>query len=697
MTARPAARAKSAKPAFRRLAASAEVFELGKDSVLVRSGDVLLQLRGAHIARFMTVLSEVAVDELCGIYGETRTRKLLARLARAGLLSDDSSAPAPEPDAGPPVCAHPVVAGSITIHDPLALGADLLAYELRRRDTAAGAARSLHVVIVDTFVGGDRVAADVPGGAEWLALRRDAAGVWISPRFARGAAPCWPCFARRLISQDDVLALAVRSASGRRALHVRRSSAAFSVDIARCAAEFVDALCRDAAGLTAPAALVRLDAERGTREIHPARSWPDCTACRRAKRQRAFAVAARGSARGSALAETVRERLGHLVDPITGIVAEIDGRRAAAPGFVQVAITRYADPTNGRSSPLAVESGSGRVITAAARARTAFGAAEDGEDARAIAILEALERYCALYRGDEPVVLETRANLGASAIDTEDAEPGDAETPIAWTSAATLSAQPVFVPAAACYGYFAGAGMRRQPYSNNGNAIAFTRDDAIVRGFLEVVERDAVALWWYNRLNRPTVDIHAFLDPFAERCEARIHSANRNLHVFDLAHDFGIPVFAAMSTSSPADPPSFGFGAHFDPGAALRKALTELGQALCFAADERGRWNGFDWASEQFLCAGAGHARRATGHAPFLRPPTIEDCRSAAAAAGLPTFVKDLTRADVGIPAVKVIVPSALHPGTGRRSGRLVELPVKLGWLDRSRSAAELNSFELPM
>ena len=35
---------------------------------------------------------------------------------------------------------------------------------------------------------------------------------------------------------------------------------------------------------------------------------------------------------------------------------------------------------------------------------------------------------------------------------------------------------------------------------SNGCAAGNTREEAIVPGFLELVERDAYAIWWYNRL-----------------------------------------------------------------------------------------------------------------------------------------------------------------------------------------------------
>ena len=42
---------------------------------------------------------------------------------------------------------------------------------------------------------------------------------------------------------------------------------------------------------------------------------------------------------------------------------------------------------------------------------------------------------------------------------------------------------------------------------SNGCAAGNTLEEAIVQGFLELVERDAYAIWWYNRLQRAEVDL----------------------------------------------------------------------------------------------------------------------------------------------------------------------------------------------
>src|SRR5262249_7781160 len=41
----------------------------------------------------------------------------------------------------------------------------------------------------------------------WLLVKADVGSVWVSPVFAPEHTPCWRCFQRRVLSQDDRLAL----------------------------------------------------------------------------------------------------------------------------------------------------------------------------------------------------------------------------------------------------------------------------------------------------------------------------------------------------------------------------------------------------------------------------------------------------------------------------------------------------------
>ena len=100
---------------------------------------------------------------------------------------------------------------------------------------------------------------------------------------------------------------------------------------------------------------------------------------------------------------------------------------------------------------------------------------------------------------------------------------------------------------------------------------------AILQGFFELIERDNVAIWWYNRLRRPALDLDSFDEPFIHELRKQYQALDRDLWVLDLTADLPIPTFAAISrvNSGPVEHLIRGFGAHIDPRVAVMRALTE--------------------------------------------------------------------------------------------------------------------------
>ncbi|MEQ9359140.1 YcaO-like family protein [Coleofasciculus sp. F4-SAH-05] len=56
-----------------------------------------------------------------------------------------------------------------------------------------------------------------------------------------------------------------------------------------------------------------------------------------------------------------------------------------------------------------------------------------------------------------------------------------------------------------------------------------------------------MALWWYNRIQRPKVDLESFDDPYFHQLNEYYQSLHRELWVLDITSDLTIPVFAAIS------------------------------------------------------------------------------------------------------------------------------------------------------
>ena len=137
-----------------------------------------------------------------------------------------------------------------------------------------------------------------------------------------------------------------------------------------------------------------------------------------------------------------------------------------------------------------------------------------------------------------------------------------------------------YVPTSLLYFFYSGPAAFHA--DSNGCAAGNTLEEAIVQGFLELVERDAYAIWWYNRLQRPEVDLSQFDNSYVRDLQTQLAETGRKLWVLDVTSDLGIPTYVAILhwMQNGQENIEFGSGAHFDPRIALLRALTELNQFL---------------------------------------------------------------------------------------------------------------------
>ena len=359
--------------------------------------------------------------------------------------------------------------------------------------------------------------------------------------------------------------------------------------------------------------------------------------------------------------------------------------------------------------------------------------------ARASALCEAIERYSGLFQGYETRRRATYAALGEEAIhpnacmnfserqyrerdrwNVTDSQfqivpaPFDPDAALEWSPVWSLTEER-FRLLPTSYLYFA---YPHDPQAffcwpdSNGNAAGNTTAEAVLQGFMELVERDAVCIWWYNRLRRPGVDLDSFDDPALQRIRARYLELDRELWALDLTADLGIPTVAAITrrTDKPVEDILLAFGSHFDAGVALRRAVCELNQFMpavlpigrdgsgdyAYHDEEAIRW----WktatvASEPYLLPSATEASRARSDYEDRSTDDVRDdvllCRALVEERGMEMLVLDQTRPDIGMPVVKVIVPGMRHFWARLGPGRLYDVPVELGWVPRPTREAELN------
>ena len=160
-------------------------------------------------------------------------------------------------------------------------------------------------------------------------------------------------------------------------------------------------------------------------------------------------------------------------------------------------------------------------------------------------------------------------------------EPFDRSAKIDWTPVWSLRDRRFrYLPTSFLYFFYRGPGEINA--DSNGCAAGNTLAEAIVQGFLELVERDSYAIWWYNRLQRTEVDLDQFDDSYIRDLRTLLAENGRRLWVLDITNDLGIPSFVALAhwIDEGQENVEFGSGAHFDPRIAVLRALTELNQFL---------------------------------------------------------------------------------------------------------------------
>ena len=429
--------------------------------------------------------------------------------------------------------------------------------------------------------------------------------------------------------------------------------------------------------------------------------------------------------RSAAAAETLN-RYGHHVSRVTGIVSHLT--RVRTPDHMHV----YASGHN-KARPLNNWGNFKRHL----RSQSA-GKGIDDVQARASALCEALERYSGLHQGDEPRITARWGELDGTIHPTDllqysDAQyanreqwnqtcpphlivpdPYDETCPVDWSPVWSLTENRFkYVPSAYCYyDYPTPPDHLFCGVDSNGCAAGSSLEDAILQGFLELVERDAIALWWYNRITRPVWEIDGIDSAYLQRTRAYLAQNRRDLWVLDLTSDFDIPAAVAISRRADGDTEDIvlGFGAHLDPQIAILRAVSEMNQSLPAAMrDANGAYQSdsaweIDWwkyvkvDAHSFLKPDVTLPRSL----PEMRFPQTDDlrgdieaCVTLARQRGIEVLVLDQTRADSGLSVVRVIAPGLRHFWSRFAPGRLYDVPVQMGWLAAPLSESELNP--LPM
>ena len=237
---------------------------------------------------------------------------------------------------------------------------------------------------------------------------------------------------------------------------------------------------------------------------------------------------------------------------------------------------------------------------------------------------------------------------------------------------------------------------------SNGVAAGPTLEEAIFRGFAELVERDAAALWWYSMCRRPAIPLDA-IGPTREHAllAARgLRTLGRDLTILDLATNRVLPTVAAVSFQGPTRP-MIGLGAGATHAIAASRAIAEI-------------WQNLNLKTGQNRLANRDPFRRAIDRldrrtAAWLTPHGLERDLVDRPAAEEPidlverasnqldvsVFWIELTDQRLPLPVARAFAPGLRHFWRRTAPGRLFQEPYRLRWTQRPLRLPDLNRLEL--
>ncbi len=309
--------------------------------------------------------------------------------------------------------------------------------------------------------------------------------------------------------------------------------------------------------------------------------------------------------------------------------------------------------------------------------------------ARISAIMESFER-CLAERATENMDVKGEPNL-TNFIDTYDnavqehtvlnpqslllPEPGSSDILMEWTqSFDILNNEECFVPSNAVYHPYNPPGRSHKLFRSNTNGLAAGNvlEEAVLHGLLEVIERDALSMAEFNR--NPGKEL--ILDPddgFNYELVQRFRDEGIDIRIWLLEHDLGIPTFVAATDDIKLKDPAMlvmGAGSHLRPDIAVRRAVSEAAQSRVVQIHGARE----DTDRESFVRQiGYDRMKRMNRFwyedGDTVKLEDIKDISTDSPITNIETIinmlkgiterilVSDLSRADVSVPVVRVIVP----------------------------------------
>jgi len=420
-----------------------------------------------------------------------------------------------------------------------------------------------------------------------------------------------------------------------------------------------------------------------------------------------------GGSRNISAAQTV-EKLMPLVSPITGVInhLEVIGENPESP--IKIYRTGFFK-TNNKSEVNEFDRNSFVQIC--------LGKGVSHEQSKASALSEAIERYSALYQADVTRLNATNSQMNLKGYRTYDfqalvpyshnqyqkfnsashsdsklkqAAKSYSDESIYWLPTWSLTNnEHVHIPLAQCFSNTPYTDDEYGRWHSNGCAAGNTLEEAILQALFELIERDATAIWWYNKLVCPVFDINRVNSDNLSKLDQCLSPDDESGHdywVLDLTSDIGVPVMAAFGKNKSTGGLLMGFGCHLIPEMAAQRALTELCQLIPIR-DQNAAPFDFDEIEEGEYLYGS----QTANHIDYLVEPSsdikddISSIVTRLSEKNMETLVLNYSRAHIPLFTAKVFVPGLCHIWPQFANERLYQAPLIMGHFKLANTEQSIN------
>lgn len=594
-----------------------------------------------------------------------------------------------------------------------------------------GKSGDFFVVIVDNYISDELEAFNkvrLEDKKPWLLLKPSGRIIWIGPIFEPGHTGCWNCLAEKLKEnrrvEIDLFGLNNSSLNIPSLSHLPTTQ----IIAMNMAAIEIAKWEKSPQSHQLYSNLLTLDLGNMETRLHPFKSLVTCTTCQPVNKftKKPFLNLQSSQKkyffdegeRSCSLDDTLQNLTDHI-SPITGVISSI---RHSIVNDEHICYTV-------RTLPLqAKDMGHERYLRVP---DVATGKGKTKLQATVGCIAEAIERYNCTFTTQEELRCSyddikheaihpyTLLNFSEMQYDNReeinDHRSGFNKIPerydgseIGWTALYSMTHNRVrYIPSSYCYlSYPYENDVRMCPGNSNGCASGNSLEEAFLYAILELAERDAVAIWWYNRIKRPCVNLDNFNDSLLNQIQAKFKKDNRELFVLDITTDLQIPCYAAVSWKSDGSQIFFGTSSHLEPRIGVVRAISELNQIMIRANTPKNvdlksiapverdlvKWSISEIIDNHPYLVPEGICNPKKLHTQsddFLTD--INLCIQIFKNLDLEVLFFDLTNPNIRFHTARVVIPGLRHFWSRLGSGRLYDVPVYLGWLQKPLSEFEMN------